>query len=224
MRAIGARLLLGVIVTTCSMDKSRAVDNPVEREMKTPAPATNAHASQPSKPKRASVWAVQHQLISRIRGLSVENKDGQYLGKISDFIVDESSGKVVFGIISYGGLFGFGSKLKAVPAGLFSVATAKVGVVSLDTGRRRWDRAPVFRRADLAAFNKDPGTARALNRYYAIHPENLRAESQHLIRTRNSASFGEEHFREEQSAPSEHWLLSGPAEFCEPHYRGCCCG
>lgn len=117
--------------------------------------------------QRRRVWVVSHQLVSKICGRSVENRDGQYLGRVHDFILDKGSGEVRYVVISFDGWFGFGQKLRVVPAKLVSTATAKVGVVSVDAGRRRWERAPIFSKTDLDRFNKEPADAQALDRYYA---------------------------------------------------------
>ena len=128
--------------------------------------------------------------------MTVENRDGQYLGTIEDFIVDEQSGEVTFGVISSGGLLGFHKKLKAVPASILSMATAKLGVVSLDAGRRRWERAPVFKRGDVAGFRKDPSTAEALYRYYGVASGGSREHepngSQGMLPAIHSGRIGQE--------------------------------
>src|SRR5260221_4679673 len=104
---------------------------------------------------RVSVWMVKHQLATKIRGRSVENRDGQYLGQVEDFILDSKSGKVRFLVISFRGWFGLGKKLKAVATQIVSTATAKLGVVGVDTGWRRWERAPVFEKTDLLRLSQD---------------------------------------------------------------------
>jgi hypothetical protein len=48
-------------------------------------------------------------------GNDVYNKDGEDLGDINEFMVDMASGKVVYAVLSYGGMMGMGNKLFAVP-------------------------------------------------------------------------------------------------------------
>jgi sporulation protein YlmC with PRC-barrel domain len=120
--------------------------------------------TQPDKP---SVWIIHHQLATKIRDMTVENRDGQFLGKVQDFIIDIRSGEVRYVVISSGGLLTLRKTLRAVPQQILSTATAKQGVVALDAGRRRWDRAPRFKSADLSRWNTDPHAAEEISKYYA---------------------------------------------------------
>lgn len=48
-------------------------------------------------------------------GNDVCNKDGDNLGDIKELMIDMSSGKVAYAVLSFGGLLGMGNKLFAVP-------------------------------------------------------------------------------------------------------------
>ena len=48
-------------------------------------------------------------------GNDVNNKDGEDLGDIKEFMIDMASGKVAYAVLSYGGVLGLGDKLFAVP-------------------------------------------------------------------------------------------------------------
>jgi sporulation protein YlmC with PRC-barrel domain len=50
-----------------------------------------------------------------IIGDKVMNYEGAELGELSDLLIDAYTGKIEFGIISYGGFLGVGEKLIAVP-------------------------------------------------------------------------------------------------------------
>jgi sporulation protein YlmC with PRC-barrel domain len=110
---------------------------------------------------------VRHHLVSNIRGRCVENRDGQYVGRLEDLIIDVNSGEVRLAVISFGSWFGLGKKSRAVPSALISTSTAKRGVIALDSGRRRWDHAPLFKSSDLQKLRQDPQAEEALARYYA---------------------------------------------------------
>lgn len=58
----------------------------------------------------ANILAV-HSLL----GEKVKNTDGLDLGSINELLVDAVTGKVEYGVISFGGLLGVGSKNIAVP-------------------------------------------------------------------------------------------------------------
>ncbi|MBA3537437.1 MAG: PRC-barrel domain-containing protein [Tatlockia sp.] len=53
-------------------------------------------------------------------GVEVENTQGENLGKIEALMVDKSSGKVAYVVLSFGGFLGMGDKLFAMPWHIFS--------------------------------------------------------------------------------------------------------
>ncbi len=52
---------------------------------------------------------------STMQGTDVKNAKGESLGDIKDLMIDLSSGRVAYAVVEFGGLFGIGSKLFAVP-------------------------------------------------------------------------------------------------------------
>lgn len=50
-----------------------------------------------------------------MNGTSINNPKGDGLGDIKDLMIDLSSGRVAYAVVEFGGLFGIGSKLFAVP-------------------------------------------------------------------------------------------------------------
>lgn len=57
-------------------------------------------------------------------GNDVCNKDGDNLGDIKEFMIDMASGKIAYAVLSFGGLFGMGDKLFAVPWPALKLDTA----------------------------------------------------------------------------------------------------
>src|SRR5437773_6388035 len=78
-----------------------------------------------------SIDSIQSHLARRIIGRTVENYDGDKLGKLKDFAVEMRSGQVACAIISSGGVAGIGSTWKPVPPQSLSLATAKRGTAAL---------------------------------------------------------------------------------------------
>lgn len=58
-------------------------------------------------------------LGSKLIGKKVENPQGENLGEVKDIMID-SSGKVRYAAVSYGGILGVGDKLYAVPLKAFT--------------------------------------------------------------------------------------------------------
>jgi sporulation protein YlmC with PRC-barrel domain len=52
---------------------------------------------------------------STLSGDPVRNPQGDDLGKIEDFMIDLEAGRVAYAVLSFGGVFGVGDKLFAVP-------------------------------------------------------------------------------------------------------------
>ena len=83
----------------------------------------------------------------------VENRDGQKLGKLQDFVVDIPSGHVIYALVSSGHGVGPKRHLKILPPQVLSTATAKKGVLQLDIAYARWQHAPRFKMPDLDAVS-----------------------------------------------------------------------
>lgn len=52
-------------------------------------------------------------------GDDVKNSHGEKLGTIQDFMFDLEGGRIAYAVVSYGGTFGLGNKLFAVPWNTF---------------------------------------------------------------------------------------------------------
>ncbi len=57
---------------------------------------------------------------SKIIGMTVEDAQGERLGKVEDLMIDPKSDRVIFAVVSYGGTLGMGGKYTAVPLSLMS--------------------------------------------------------------------------------------------------------
>lgn len=104
-------------------------------------------------------------LASHIVGLKVEDLDGERLGTVDDFVVDLSSGRIRYAILSSGGFLGLAEKRRAVPPQALSMATAKKDTLALQVTQLRWKQAPDFRKRDLPALG-DPNLAQSIYQLY----------------------------------------------------------
>ena len=79
-------------------------------------------------------------------GNDVYNVDNEDLGDIKEFMLDMASGKVVYAVLSFGGLLGMGDKLFAVPW----------AALKLDTENKRFTlNVPKAALKDAPGFNQD---------------------------------------------------------------------
>lgn len=87
-------------------------------------------------------------LSSRVEGTPVYNAFGERIGHVDDLSVERKSGRVVYGIMSFGGFLGIGEKFHPIPWSLLDYDPARGGyVVRLD--RSILDGAPNYERAEL---------------------------------------------------------------------------
>lgn len=82
---------------------------------------------------------------------NVVNPQGENLGDIKDFMIDTENGRVVYAVLSFGGLFGIGDKLFAVPMDALTVDTNKERFVT-NIRKDQLEDAPGFNKDN---WNKD---------------------------------------------------------------------
>ncbi|HET7453635.1 MAG TPA: PRC-barrel domain-containing protein [Thermoanaerobaculia bacterium] len=80
---------------------------------------------------------------STLSGDPVRNTRGEDLGKIEDFMIDLDTGRIGYAVLSFGGVFGIGDKLFAVPWKAMSVDTDRHCFL-LDVPKERLKNAPGF--------------------------------------------------------------------------------
>jgi hyperosmotically inducible periplasmic protein len=102
---------------------------------------------------------------TRVIGKTIENTDGEKLGKIKDLVIAGPSGEVKYVLVSSGGILGVASHTKVVPAPAVSLATSKAGIAWLEIGSGRWKSAPQFKRKSLSELT-DARKAAQLEQYY----------------------------------------------------------
>ncbi len=77
--------------------------------------------------------------VSLITSDEVETQDGEKLGTIKDLVIDLEQGRIAYVVLSFGGVFGIGSKLFAVPWQAFSM---RGQTLVLDVKKEMLKKAP----------------------------------------------------------------------------------
>jgi len=109
---------------------------------RTDARAT-ASAARSSAARSSNAGAsVQEVRASKLLGASARGSEASALGKISDLIVDASTGRVHYAVLSVGGFLGMGDKQFAVPLSALRVDAS--GELTVDADRDRLQSAPAF--------------------------------------------------------------------------------
>ncbi len=101
-------------------------------------------------------------------GRDVFDRDGKKLGAIGDLVVERSSGRISYALVSSGGVLGVGSTLRAVPyEALERRLDGKAPVFGLAMDEKQFLKAPEFENSAtaMAALHPDKG-GKALQAYF----------------------------------------------------------
>lgn len=101
---------------------------------------------------------------STLTGDDVVNLQGDSLGNLKDIMLDTSTGKIAYAVLSFGGVFGLGDKLFAVPWSALRIDGDQKNLV-LNVSKERLKDAPGFDKDHWPNF-ADPAFGRTLNDYY----------------------------------------------------------
>lgn len=102
--------------------------------------------------------------VDSVLGNDIRNLQGDDLGGIKDIMLDLHNGQVAYVVLSFGGFFGMGEKLFAVPWNALTLNTEKK-CFTVDADKDRLKNAPGFdkeRWPDMA----DPTWAKQIHSYY----------------------------------------------------------
>ncbi len=96
-----------------------------------------------------------HRLIAsnRVEGTAVYNRQGEKLGRIERFMVDKSSGRAEYAIMSFGGLFGFGDDHYPLPWNVLDYDPERGGYV-VDLDKEKLKSGPRFRAGEEPEFDR----------------------------------------------------------------------
>ena len=76
-------------------------------------------------------------------GDKVVNLSGQHVGRIEELMVDVTTGRVAYAVLSHGGIFGIGGKMFALPWSAITVDESKKRFV-VNVSSEALDRMPGF--------------------------------------------------------------------------------
>ena len=101
-------------------------------------------------------------------GDSVANGSGEDLGKIEAIMLDVTSGRIAYAVLSFGGFLGMGDKLFAIPWSALTLDTDNKCFV-LDVPKEQLENAPGFDKDHWPSM-ADPTWANDVHRYYNARP------------------------------------------------------
>lgn len=108
---------------------------------------------------------------SDLKGCEVETQDGSDAGEISEVVIDPSSGRIPYVILSDGGFLGFGTDKYAVPwkACGFTVDEDKDVVCKLNVPKAVFEKAPAYKDDDWKSMS-DPVYVERVYTHYGYPP------------------------------------------------------
>jgi hypothetical protein len=101
-------------------------------------------------------------------GTPVKNLQDEKLGKVENFAVDLSAGRVIAVIVSSGGFLGMGDELSAVPPTALRFNTER-DVLQLDASKEALSNAPHFKSGQWPDLGQ-PSYADGVYRAYRVEP------------------------------------------------------
>lgn len=101
---------------------------------------------------------------STLSGEAVRNRKGEDLGKIEDLMIDTAAGNIVYAVLSFGGVFGIGNKLFAVPWSALELHREDHTMV-LDADKDYLKNAPGFDKDNWPDF-ASPAFRDSISGYY----------------------------------------------------------
>ena len=99
-----------------------------------------------------------------LMGNDVYNQDGEDLGDIKEFMIDMSSGRIAYAVLSFGGMLGMGDKLFAVPWAALTLDTVNKRF-TLNVPKEGLEEAPGFDK-DSWPHMADKAWAGGVHRFY----------------------------------------------------------
>jgi sporulation protein YlmC with PRC-barrel domain len=104
--------------------------------------------------------------VSTLGGYRVRSTNNEDIGTIEEIIIHPDSGRMAYAVLCFGGTFGFGDRLFAVPWDLLRLDVAD-RVLILDWDCRKLDGAPAFDQDDWPDFT-DEKWEREIQTYYGM--------------------------------------------------------
>lgn len=137
---------------------------------------SNAAMNGPSEPGPMAGWYSSEkstepplqERVSKIIGARVQNPKGEYLGSVTDLMVNPEDGRIAFAVLSHGGVLGIPMRFAAVPFNALKFNSNK-SIYLLDMSKERMASAPSFDRnhwPDVA----DKSWGAEIYRFYGVAP------------------------------------------------------
>jgi hypothetical protein len=104
----------------------------------------------------------------KVEGTAVYNRQNEHLGTVHNFMVDKSTGRVAYAVISFGGFLGMGESYHPLPWRVLTYDTRRGGfVVDLDSSRLK--KAPTYTASNEPNWS-DRRYGNRIDEFYGMTP------------------------------------------------------
>jgi hypothetical protein len=104
----------------------------------------------------------------KVEGTAVYNHQNEHLGAVHNFMVDKTTGRVAYAVMSFGGFLGMGHSYHPLPWRVLNYSTEKGGFV-VDLSRERLEKAPTYKEEELPNWS-DRAYGDRIDEYYGMPP------------------------------------------------------
>ena len=104
----------------------------------------------------------------KVEGTAVYNRQDEHLGTVHNFMVDKSTGRVAYAVMSFGGFLGIGESYHPLPWRALTYDTRLGGFV-VDLDRSRLEKAPSYTVRDMPNWS-DRSYGNRIDEFYAMTP------------------------------------------------------
>jgi PRC-barrel domain len=104
----------------------------------------------------------------KVEGTAVYNRQGEKLGSIHSVMIDKSSGKVAYAVMSFGGFLGIGDRYHPLPWNVLTYDSRQGGYV-VDLDRSMLEGAPSYSTGEMPDWS-DREWSRKVQDYYGGRP------------------------------------------------------
>jgi len=106
---------------------------------------------------------------SKVIGEPVINRRNESLGKIRELVFEAQSGRMVYAVLSFGGILGVGNKLFALPWAAFEFSATENKLI-LDVDKEKLKAAPGFDSESKWPDFADRSWGTGIHTYYGYAP------------------------------------------------------
>jgi hypothetical protein len=104
----------------------------------------------------------------KVEGTFVYNLKDEHIGTVHNFMVDKSTGRVAYAVMSFGGFLGIGKSFHPLPWRVLKYDTSRGGFV-VDLDRSRLEKAPSYASDDTPNWS-DQAYGNRIDAFYGMSP------------------------------------------------------